>query len=133
MTDIAAQPKLGPKVGQSTLVQTAVKEMALTLVLVFLLSVFMVGMQTQATQGQNLGYVVRFGDVVWTCILVPLGRLLIVLDRARKTTPAIVGGLLGFIYLFGGGAIGVAGWERYPTLPLPFDEPMVNLIFGFGA
>ncbi|MES1153030.1 MAG: high-affinity branched-chain amino acid ABC transporter permease LivM [Dongia sp.] len=133
MTDVAAQPKLGPKLGQSTIVQTAVKEMVLTLVLVFLLSVFMVGVETQANQGEQLGYVLRIGDVIWACILIPVGRLLLVLDRAGNPTAAIVGGLLGFIYLFGVGVLGLIGSLGYDSFPHPFDEGMVNVIFGLGA
>src|SRR5689334_5302409 len=73
------------------------------------------------------------GDVVWACILIPLGRLFLVLDRAGNPTAAIVGGLIGFVYLFGVGLLGLSGSLGYDTFPHPFDEGMVNIIFSFGA
>jgi branched-chain amino acid transport system permease protein len=181
----------------------ALKEAAITVVLIFLLSIFLVGFHTQADQGQPLGYVTRFGDVAWACILVPAGRSLITLDRLGWPRPALFGGTAAFLYLFGLGLARVnstvayyvfvacvlfslllklvnaalarsarssaapaefvarpaARWAKYALLfvlvviveiefagpylqsfaaivaipPLPFGDPMVDIIFGLGA
>ena len=111
----------------------ALKEAVVTAVLVFLLSIYMVGMQTQANQGQELSFVTQFRDVFWACVLVPAGRFLVALDRQGMPRPALFGGAAGFLYLFGIGALGLAGSLAYDNLPHPFDEPMVNIIFGLGG
>jgi branched-chain amino acid transport system permease protein len=138
MAQITVDPRMPGKVQESGVrppspLAAAAKEASVTLVLIFLLSVFLIGVQTEAVQGKGLGYVLRISDVVWACILVTGGRFLIGLDRAGKSQPAIVGGLIGFVYFFISGAIGLGGWDLYKDIPLPFDEPMVNLIFGLGA
>jgi len=111
----------------------AVKEAIMTAVLVFLLGILMVGFQTQALQGQYLSFVTRFSDVFWAVAIVPVGRFLLALDRQGYSWPALIIGGLAFIYFFGGGSLGVAELDIYKTLPLPFDEAMVNVIFGLGA
>ncbi len=65
------------------------------------------------------------------------------LTRFDKTMPAVVLGGLAFLYLFGAGVLGVLELPIYgslfvtvdPLQPdiLPFEQPMVNVIFGFGA
>src|SRR3954462_13785247 len=87
----------------------AFKEALVTAVLVFLLSVYMVGIQTQASQGQPLSFTTRFMDVFWACILVPCGRYLIALDRQGLHLPALIGGIVSFVYLFAVGTLGMAG------------------------
>ena len=70
-----------PAKKQPNIYVEAFKEASVTAVLVFLLSVYMVGIQTQASQGQPLSFMTRFMDVFWACLLVPAGRFLIALDR----------------------------------------------------
>ena len=111
----------------------AFKEAAVTAVLVFLLSIYMVGIHTEASQGQPLSFTTRFMDVFWACILVPCGRYLIALDRQGLHLPALIGGVVSFVYLFAVGALGLAGSLAYDTFPHPFDEPMVNIIFALGG
>ncbi len=111
----------------------ALKEAGVTVVVCFLLSIFMVGFETEANQGQPLGYTERFGDVFWACVIVPVGRFLLALDRQGLSRAALTGGIVGFIYLFGSGVLGMYGTALYAGIPLPFDEPMVNIIFGLGA
>src|SRR5689334_4370467 len=111
----------------------ALKEASVTAVLVFLLSVYMVGLQTQASQGQPLSFTTRFMDVVWACILVPAGRFLLALDRQGMHKPSLVGGVVAFVYLFAVGVLGMVGSLAYDTFPHPFDEPMVNIIFALGG
>jgi branched-chain amino acid transport system permease protein len=136
MTDVAMRSGAAPR--KPGIYGEAFKEAAVTAVLVFLLSIYMVGVQTQANQGQQLSFVTHFLDVAWACILVPCGRFVMALTRLGNPRPALVVGLIAFIYLFGAGAIGLTEAELtegglYRTLPLPFDEPMVNVIFGLGA
>ena len=111
----------------------AIKEAAYTALLVLLLGILMVGFETQALQGQYLSFVTRFGDVFWAVAIVPIGRFLMTLDRYGQSKPALILGSLGFLYFFGGGAIGVAELPLYKSIPLPFEQPMVNVIFGLGA
>jgi branched-chain amino acid transport system permease protein len=111
----------------------ALKDVAVTTVLVFLLSIYMVGFQTQANQGQQLGFTTNLMDVVWACILVPAGRFLVALNRQGIAKPALIGGLLSFLYLGGVGLLGLSGSLGYQTFPHPFDEGMVNIIFGLGG
>jgi len=132
MTDAALQASADRRLSKSALVG-AVKEVAITAILVFLLSIYMVGFHTQANQGEPLSYTTRLGDVFWACVLVPAGRFLVALDRRGWSRPALFGGLGGFIYLFGIGALGLAGGLTYDHLLRPFDEPMVNIIFGLGG
>jgi len=131
MTD--AVMRTGVAAQRSNVYVEALKESVVTAVLVFLLSIYMVGAQTQANQGQQLTFVTHFGDVAWACLLVPAGRFLVALNRQGMSRPAMVGGIVAFLYLFLCGALGVAGSDLYSTLPLPFREPMVNVIFGLGA
>ena len=111
----------------------ALKEAAITALLSFLLSIFLIGFETEANQGQPLSYVTRYHDVLFACIFVPAGRFLLALDRQGLSKAALIGGLIGFIYLFGSGVIGMYGAAFYAAIPLPFAEPMVNVIFGLGA
>ena len=139
MTDmtLSAAPK-----APSPLVEAA-KEAVFTAILVFLLGWLMVGYQTQVLQGQPMSYVTRYSDVVWAVLLIPAGRFLLTLTRFDRTLPAIVLGGLGFLYLFGTGVLGVLELPIYgeffvtpdPLQPdvLPFEQPMVNVIFGLGA
>lgn len=111
----------------------AAKEAAVTVVVCFMLSIFMVNFATEANQGQPLSYISRLGDVFWACVLVPAGRFLLALDRQGLSKAALTGGAIGFVYLFGSGVVGMYGAPAYADLPLPFDEAMVNIIFGLGA
>jgi len=132
MTD--AVMRTGTAVRKPASPMTAVlKDVAVTTLLVFLLSIEMVGFQTQANQGQQLSFSTNLGDVLWACVLVPAGRFLVALNRQGIAKPALIGGLVSFIYLFGVGTLGL--WESlgYGTLPHPFDQPMVNVIFGLGG
>jgi branched-chain amino acid transport system permease protein len=131
MTDAVMRTALPAK--KPNIYVEAFKEASVTAVLVFLLSVYMVGLQTEASQGQPLSFTTRFMDVFWACILVPSGRYLIALDRQGLHLPALIGGIVSFVYLFGVGAFGLAGSLAYDTFPHPFDEPMVNIIFGLGG
>jgi branched-chain amino acid transport system permease protein len=131
----------GPK-APSALVEAA-KEAVFTAILVFLLGFLMVGYQTQVLQGEQMSYVTRYSDVIWAMLLIPAGRFLLTLTRFDRTLPALVLGGLGFLYLFGAGVIGVLELPIYgellvtvdPLQPdiLPFEQPMVNVIFGLGA
>jgi branched-chain amino acid transport system permease protein len=131
MTDAVMRTPMSAK--RPNIYVEAFKEAAVTAVLVFLLSVYMVGVQTQANQGQTLSFVTRFEDVAWACVLVPCGRFLIALDRQGLHLPALIGGLVSFVYLFGVGAFGLSESLAYDNFPHPFDEPMVNIIFGLGG
>jgi branched-chain amino acid transport system permease protein len=111
----------------------AVKEAVVTAVLVFLLGILMVGFETQAVQGQYLSFVTRYSDIFWAIAIVPAGRFLMALDRQGQSKPALLLGGLGFLYFFGCGALGVAELDVYKAIPLPFEQPMVNVIFGLGA
>src|SRR4051812_20499374 len=82
-------------------VTEALKDVAVTTVLIFLLSIYMVGFKTQANQGQQLTFATNLMDVFWACILVPAGRFLVALNRQGIPKPALIGGLLSFVYLFG--------------------------------
>jgi branched-chain amino acid transport system permease protein len=57
----------------------------------------------------------------------------VALNRQGIRKPALIGGLLSFIYLFGVGVLGLWGSLGYDTFPHPFDEGMVNIIFGLGG
>ena len=119
------------------------KEAVYTAVLVFQLGFLMVGYQTQVLQGEQMSYVTRYSDVIWAMLLIPAGRFLLTLTRFDRTLPAVVLGGLGFVYLFGAGVIGVLELPIYGSLLvpvdtlqphiLPFEQPMVNVIFGLGA
>ena len=62
---------------------------------------------------------------------------------ARLALPALILGGLACLYLFGAGVIGVLELPIYESLfvtpdplqpdTLPFEQPMVNVIFGLGA
>src|SRR5262245_17894455 len=67
-----------------SIIGVAFTEAALTAVIVFLMSFLMVGFQTQAVQGQYLGYVTRYSDVFWAVIIIPAGRFVMALDRQGK-------------------------------------------------
>jgi branched-chain amino acid transport system permease protein len=121
------------------------KEAAATALIIFLLSFFMVGFKTEANQGQPLGYVTQLGDVFWACLLVSVGRFAIALDRFGISKPALIGGMASFIYLAGIGIIGVSQQDPDSAvsssfytllglpLPMPFQQPMVNVVFGVGG
>ncbi|WP_374371800.1 high-affinity branched-chain amino acid ABC transporter permease LivM [Dongia sp.] len=111
----------------------AAKEAVLTALLVGMLSILMVGYQTEVLQGQTMSYVTRFDDVIWAMVLVPAGRFLLVLGRSGLLWPPFVLGGLAMIYLFTAAILGLAGSPLYQSLPLPYDQPMVNAIFGVGA
>src|SRR3569833_3611575 len=105
-----AEATTRPAVASSAMnaaIMVALKEAALTVVVVFLLSIYMVGAHTVANQGQPLGYTTRYSDVIWACILVPLGRIVMALDRQGFPKPALIGGGIAFLYLFGTGMLGV--------------------------
>ncbi len=124
----------------------ALIDAGVALFVVFMLSVLMVGTQTQAQQGQPLSYITRFDTVFWAVVLVPVGRFFLSLDRHGKPVPAILGGTIGFLYLFGGVALAwLTGTVGETTddfgmpiavvqsgLPLPFADPIVNAIYGLG-
>jgi branched-chain amino acid transport system permease protein len=145
MTDVATRAPAGAQMPRSVFVEAA-KEAAATLVIVFLLAIFMVGFETQANQGQQLVFVTRYGDVFWACLLVVVGRFAIALDRQGVSRPSLIGGLVVFLYLCGLGLYGLAQEDPDQAasaagiyglfgiaMPMPFFEPMVNLIFGFGG
>lgn len=121
----------------------AAKDAVFTAILVFLLGWLMVGYQTQVLQGQQMSYVTRYDDVIWAVLLMPAGRFLLTLNRFGRTLPALILGGLAFLYLFGAGVLGVLELPIYSSLfvtvdplqpnILPFDQPMVNVIFGIGA
>ncbi len=131
----------GPK-APSPLIEAA-KDAVFAAVLVFLLSWLMIGYQTQVLQGQSMSYITRYSDVLSAVILIPAGRFLMTLTRFGRVWPAIIGGTLCFLYLFGAGVVGVMELPLYgelfvtvdPLQPdtLPFEQPMVNVIFGIGA
>src|SRR4051794_39899252 len=125
MTDTAIRPSAGSSNLNAAIV-AALRETAVTVVLVFLLSIYMVGFHTVAQQGQPLGYTTRFSDVIWACILVSAGRFVVSLDRQGFPRPALTGGGIGFLYLFGVGMLGISASAGYDTFPHPFEEPMVN-------
>ena len=132
MTDATLRPAVRNSAMHVALMQ-ALKEAAVTVLLVFLLSIYMVGFHTVANQGQPLSYTTRFADVTWACVLVPLGRFVVALDRQGFPLPAMIGGGIGFLYLFFVGLLGLLGSLGYDTFPHPFDEPMVNIIFSLGG
>src|SRR3954468_20258069 len=107
MTDTAIRLSAGPSKLNAALIAAA-KETVVTVLLVFLLSIYMVGFHTVAQQGQPLGYTTRFSDVVWACVLVPAGRFAVSLDRQGFSRPALIGGGIGFLYLFGVGMLGIS-------------------------
>jgi branched-chain amino acid transport system permease protein len=121
----------------------ALKEAAATAVIIFLLAILMVGFETQAVQGQYLSYVTRYADVFWAVLIIPIGRFVMALDRQGRSEPALIVGGLGILYLFGLGVCGVIGTSDfasspafknfYQAVPHPFEQPMVNVVFGLGA
>ena len=124
----------------------ALKEAVMTAFLIFMLSFLMIGFETQATQGQPLSYTTRFAAIAWGIILVPLGRILMVYDRFGRPLPALIGGGLAFLYLFGGAVIALAfdvlviPFNDYfgpaagaAGIPMPFADPIIDAIFGLGA
>jgi branched-chain amino acid transport system permease protein len=111
----------------------AAKEAACTIIVVGLLSVFMVGYQTEVLQGQQMSFINRFDDVIWAMVLIPIGRFLLVLARGGLLLPPAILGGAAAIYLFAAAVFGLAGAMIYDQMPLPYDEPMVNAIFGVGA
>jgi branched-chain amino acid transport system permease protein len=144
MTDLATRAPVGARIPRNAMIEAA-KEAAATALIVFLLSFFMVGFKTEANQGSSLFFQTQFSDVFWACLLVSAGRFAIALDRHGISKPALIGGLVAFVYLFGVGVIGVAQQDPdsagasgfYSILginvPMPFEQPMVNVIFGFGG
>jgi len=125
----------------------ALKEAGLTAFIVFMLSILMVGFQTQALQGQPLSYVTRFDAVIWSIVIVPFGRFLLALDRQGISKPALVIGLVGFFYLFGSvvlawmtGSLGETTDNSGAIVtyviggpPLPYVDPIIDAIFGLGS
>ena len=126
----------------------AIKEAGMTAFVVFMLSFLMIGFETQASQGQPMGYVTRFAAIAWGILLVPLGRMALVFDRYGQSMPALIGGGLAFLYLFGGAVIALAfdvpvvGYNEHLIgsdlaaaggIPMPFADPIVDAIFGLGA
>jgi branched-chain amino acid transport system permease protein len=129
-----------------TPMRIALKEAAITAFLVFMLSFLMIGFETQAQQGEQLSYVTRFGAIIWGIVLVPIGRAMLVLNRLGQPMPALIGGTIGFLYLFGGAVIAIAfdvlvipfnsyfGEAAGATgIPMPFADPMVDAILGLGC
>jgi branched-chain amino acid transport system permease protein len=124
----------------------AFKEAGMTAFVVFMLSFLMIGFETGASQGQAMAYVTRFGAIAWGILLVPLGRIAMVLDRHGQSMPALIGGGLAFLYLFGGAVIALAfdilviPFNDYfgeaagaAGIPMPFADPIMDAIFGLGA
>lgn len=144
MADLATRTSAIFAASRNPYIQAA-KEAAATALIIFLLSFFMVGFKTEANQGQPLGYVTQLGDVFWACLLVAAGRFAIALDRFGISKPALIGGVVAFVYLAGIGVIGVTQQDPDSSistsfytllglpLPMPFEQPMVNVIFGFGG
>jgi branched-chain amino acid transport system permease protein len=129
-----------------TALRVALKEAALTAFLVFMLSFLMIGFQTQANQGAPLSFVTRFGAIAWGILLVPMGRIALVLDRYQQSTPALIGGGIAFVYLFGGAVVSIltgmpaVSYNDYITgiaapggIPMPFGDHIVDAIFGLGG
>src|SRR5512145_1437819 len=131
-----------------TTMTVALKEAGMTAFVVFMLSFLMIGFETGASQGQEMSYVTRFGAIAWGILLVPLGRMALVFDRYGQSMPALIGGGLAFLYLFGGAAISLAfgipvvGYNEHLIgsdlaaaggIPMPFADPIVDGIFGLGA
>ena len=129
-----------------TPVTIALKEAGMTAFVVFMLTFLMIGFETGASQGQAMTYVTRFGAIAWGILLVPLGRIAMVLDRHGQPMPALIGGGLAFVYLFGGAVIALAfdvlvipfndffGEAAGASgIPMPFADPIVDAIFGLGA
>ena len=124
----------------------AIKEAGMTAFVVFMLSFLMIGFETGASQGQEMSYVTRFGAIAWGILLVPLGRIAMVLDRHGQSMPALIGGGFAFLYLFGGAVVALAfdvlviPFNDYfgeaagaAGIPMPFADPIVDAIFGLGA
>lgn len=130
MTDLAISQK--PSAVSSAVV-AALKEAAATAFVVFMLTILMVGFETQAQQGQFLSYVTRYHAVAWAVILVPIGRFALALDRSGYPKPAQILGGLGFIYLFIIPVLQKLGAFYVDEVPLPFVDPMVNVVVGLGA
>ena len=129
-----------------TVLQTALKEAAITAFIVFMLTFLMIGFQSQANQGQQLTFVTRFGAIAWGILLVPMGRIALVYDRHKQTGLALIGGGIAFVYLFGGAVISIlTGIPAVPYndyimgvaapggIPMPFGDHVVDAIFGLGA
>ena len=131
-----------------TVAAVALKEAVMTAFVVFMLSFLMIGFETQASQGQPLGYVTRFAAIAWGIVLVPLGRIALVLDRHGHPMPSLIGGGLAFLYLFGGATISlifdvpVVAFNEHLVgsdlalaggIPMPFADPIVDAILGLGA
>src|SRR5690242_1770143 len=114
MADVAVRGAMPTKKAPSPVIEAA-REASITVVLVFLLSIYMVGFKTEAAQGQPLSFVTQFSDVIWACILVPVGRFLIALNRLGRSQPALIGGALGFFYLSVLGATGMFEPAENPT------------------
>jgi branched-chain amino acid transport system permease protein len=115
------------------LIIQAAKEAACTILVVGLLSILMVGYQTEVLQGQQMSYINRFEDVIWAIVMIPIGRFLLVLARGGVVLPPAILGGAAAIYLFAAAILGLAGSSIYGQMPLPYDQPMVNAIFGVGA
>src|SRR5512147_180540 len=98
-----------------TVLQTALKEAAITAFIVFMLTFLMIGFQSQANQGQQLTFVTRFGAIAWGILLVPMGRIALVYDRHKQTGLALIGGSIAFVYLFGGAVVSIA--TGIPAVP----------------
>jgi branched-chain amino acid transport system permease protein len=142
---MAATTTTGTKTVSSPM-QVALKEAAMTAFLIFMLSFLMIGFETQAQQGQPLSYVTRFGAIVWGIILVPIGRVLLVLNRFGRPMPALIGGGIAFLYLFGG-AVAVLVFDLLVIpfndyfgpaagasgIPMPFADSIMDAIFGLGG
>jgi branched-chain amino acid transport system permease protein len=142
---MVATTMTGAKAASSPM-QVALKEAALTAFLIFMLSFLMVGFETHAQQGQPLSYVTRFGAIFWGIVLVPIGRILLVYNRLGRPMPALIGGGLAFLYLFGGAVAALAfdilviPFNDYfgpaagaAGIPMPFADPIMDAIFGLGG
>jgi branched-chain amino acid transport system permease protein len=129
-----------------TPMMVALKEAGMTAFVVLMLSFLMIGFETEAQQGQPLSYVTRFGATAWGILLVPLGRIALVLDRYGQSMPSLIGGGLAFVYLVGGAVIALAfdvlviPFNDYfgaaagaSGIPMPFADPIVDAVFGLGA
>ena len=109
----------------------ALKDAILTAMLVFLLTIILVGFETETASDQKLTFITHFASVFWSVIIIASGRFLIVLSNYKNPLPAIYIGGLGFFYFFILGLINVS--KGHGLVPQPFAAQIVNAIFGLGS
>src|SRR5262245_61313674 len=106
----------------SSAVVIALKDAAATAFVVFMLTILMVGFETQAQQGQFLSYVTRYQAVIWGVVLVPVGRFGLTMDRLGYSKPAYLIGGVGFLYLFVVPVLQALGAFYVDEIPVPFAD-----------